>query len=485
MLDYVNAASNYLKTIIYLNHFIVRELGCNENDIHVIPNSSEKYISFSKTIQDKFNIKFIDTFRFMSESLSSLADNLSEDKTRFRETLKIFSLSTLNLVTRKGVFSYEYIDHPNKLNETCLPPKQFFYNSLKNEDISDKDYAHAHKENIVTYTKQQIDLCLQTLKLDASHFMTAPGFAFDCMLKHTNVKLERLKQYDIQIFLENGLRGGICHSVKRHVNANIPNIQNINYDTNKPVTWLAYLDCVIVNGLKVKKVHRILRFSQSRWMAPYINLCTNMRVKSRNKFERQFWKLLVNSVYGKCMENNFGLGKDLKQKIHLEKRKSLRTPLILTPGQSGGTISLIPIFAGLSALGSLMSGSASEKKLMNTLPNRPLTSRDIIKYVAKFNTSHIRVVFSRDNLPKKPLAIECGILNLDISSSNGSHWVAFYKIKDKVEYFDSFESVTLSLSGNTTTLSVHYCPPIDVYDDSEIALLNLQTNETNNNFEIY
>ncbi|KAF0752007.1 Uncharacterized protein FWK35_00012627, partial [Aphis craccivora] len=50
----------------------------------------------------------------------------------------------------------------------------------------------------------------------------------------------------------------------------------------------------IVNGLKVKKVHRILHFSQSRWMAPYINLCTNMRVKSRNEFERQFWKLLVN-----------------------------------------------------------------------------------------------------------------------------------------------------------------------------------------------
>ncbi len=408
----------YFHNLVYDSHFIVRELGCNENDIHVIPNSSEKYISFSKTIQDKFNIKFIDTFRFMSESLSSLAYNLSEDKTRFRETLKIFSLSTLNLVTRKGVFPYEYIDHPNKLNETCLPPKQFFYNSLKDEDISDEDYAHAHKVwkkfNIKTlgeysdlYLATDVcllsdvfenfrDLCLQTLKLDASHFMTAPGFAFDCMLKHTNVKLERLKQYDIQIFLENGLRGGICHSVKRHVKANIPNIQNINYDSNKPVTWLAYLDCVnlygksmlsalphknfewfndltiditqikddaeygyilevdviypkqlhdnhndfpflpenkcppnskvkkllttleskfnyvvhyrnlkqaIVNGLKVKKVHRILRFSQSRWMAPYINLCTNMRVKSRNEFERQFWKLLVNSVYGKCMEN--------------------------------------------------------------------------------------------------------------------------------------------------------------------------------------
>ena len=55
-----------------------------------------------------------------------------------------------------------------------------------------------------------------------------------------------------------------------------------------------------------------------------------------------------------------------------------------------------------------------------------------------------------------------------------------------------YESITLSLTGNTTTLSVHYFPAIDVYDDSEIALLNLQTyntfpniNETNNQFEIH
>ncbi|KAF0701430.1 Uncharacterized protein FWK35_00031721, partial [Aphis craccivora] len=124
-----------------------------------------------------------------------------------------------------------------------------------------------------------------------------------------------------------------------------------------------------------------------------------------------------------------------KRKIGMGcKRKGKRTTkikingilLILTPGQSRGAIPLIPIFAALSALGSLMSGSAS------------------------FNISHFRGVLSRDNLPKKPLAIECGILNLDVSSGNGSHWVA--------------------LTGNTTTLSVHYFPPIDVHDDSEIAL---------------
>ncbi|KAF0711133.1 DNA pol B 2 domain-containing protein, partial [Aphis craccivora] len=156
---------------------------------------------FIKTIKDKFNIKFIDTFRFMSEFLSSLAYNSSEDKTRFRETLKIFSLSTLNLVTQKGMKIMRMLISDLYLaTDVCL--------------LSD------------VFEKFR-DLCLQTLKLDASHFITAPGFAFDCMLKHTN----------------NGLRGGICHSVKRHVKANIPNIQKINYDSNKPVTWLAYLDC--------------------------------------------------------------------------------------------------------------------------------------------------------------------------------------------------------------------------------------------------
>ncbi|KAE9522582.1 hypothetical protein AGLY_017004 [Aphis glycines] len=179
--------------------------------------------------------------------------------------------------------------------------------------------------------------------------------------------------------------------------------------------------------------------------------------------------------------------------------------LILTPGQTGGAILLIPIFAGLSALGSLMSGSASEKKLMNTLPNRPLTSGDIIKYIVKFNINNFRGVFSRDDLPKKPRTIECGIVNLDVSSGDGSHWVAFYKLKDKVVYFDSFGDLLPPIElqnyfkGNTIIYNYSnyqdfnsFNCAINVYDDLEIALLNLQTyntfpniNETNNHFEIH
>jgi hypothetical protein len=47
-------------------------------------------------------------------------------------------------------------------------------------------------------------------------------------------------------------------------------------------------------------------------------------------------------------------------------------------------------------------------------------------------------VFSRDDLPKKPYDVECAIVNLDTSSGTGSHWVAYYKYKDTVIYFDSF-----------------------------------------------
>lgn len=44
----------------------------------------------------------------------------------------------------------------------------------------------------------------------------------------------------------------------------------------------------------------------------------------------------------------------------------------------------------------------------------------------------------RDELPEFSLPLECGVINLDSSTSSGSHWVAYAKINDYVEYFDSY-----------------------------------------------
>lgn len=65
-----------------------------------------------------------------------------------------------------------------------------------------------------------------------------------------------------------------------------------------------------------------------------------------------------------------------------------------------------------------------------------MSELDIIKY-AKY-IPHFRGVFMRNTLPKKPSKRECGIVNLDISSGSGTHWVAYFKNGAFIEYYDSF-----------------------------------------------
>ena len=71
------------------------------------------------------------------------------------------------------------------------------------------------------------------------------------------------------------------------------------------------------------------------------------------------------------------------------------------------------------------------------LPNKPLTNFQLIDTVKELKIPHFRGVFMRNDLPRRPLKRECGILNLDGVSGRGTHWVCWYKNNDNF-YFDSF-----------------------------------------------
>ena len=411
----------------YDSHLFIKQLAKVSGDLSTIPSTEEKYISFSKRITvdqyysknmgklfpKKFEIRFIDSFKFLQTSLSKLVENLqSSDFKNLNRVIKTNS----SLLTRKGVYPYDYVTSINKLKERKLPSKEDFYSKLLDQEISDEDYQHANKVwntfNCQTlqdyhdlYLTTDVLLladvfenfrktCLKHYKLDPCHYYTAPGLVWDACLKETKQELQLLKDYDKLMMFEQGIRGGISHISKRYAEAN--NKYMKVFDESKPSTFIQYLDAnnlygwamaqklpthgfkwINVDKLKVlkllekkdtnqgfifevdldypsslwdshndyplapekvkidkvdklicsflpkkhyvlhyknlkqylkegmilKKVHRGLKFYESPWMEPYIRKNTDLRKEAKNTFEKDFFKLMNNSVFGKTIEN--------------------------------------------------------------------------------------------------------------------------------------------------------------------------------------
>ena len=107
-----------------------------------------------------------------------------------------------------------------------------------------------------------------------------------------NIPKEQLSKYCLKIANVHNITTG---KVKKLV----PNLMNKN---NYVIHYRNLQQCLEL-GMKLKKIHRILKFEQKDWMKPYIDFNTERRKEATNEADKNHFKLLNNAVYGKTMDN--------------------------------------------------------------------------------------------------------------------------------------------------------------------------------------
>ena len=221
----------------------------------------------------------------------------------FKYLTKEFGSRNLELLNQKGAHPYKYIDSFKRFSEEKLPDKKCFYSSVKDGTtgdngkkldgyISDEDsltcnkiwnefnmknmgdyHDHYLKKDVLLLAdvfEKFIDTCLKFYGLDPCHYFSSPGLSWDAMLKITGVKLEKIFNIDMYLFIEKGLRGGISYIAKRYSEAK--NIYMRNYDPKKLSNFITYLD---MNNLYGWVMSGYLPYGGFKWLKNVDNFDVN------------------------------------------------------------------------------------------------------------------------------------------------------------------------------------------------------------------
>ena len=325
----------------YDSHFIMQEIGAIVKDyeytnkdgkkcqmnINAIPNNMEKYMAFMLGN----HLTFLDSFQFMSSSLDKLVNNLPKESLKY--TSKMFKGTKFDLMVRKGVYPYDYMDSFDKF-KSQLPSQEDFFSILNNEHISDENYQHAKNvwntfnlENMGEYHDLylQSDIllladvfenfrktCLEYYKLDPCHYFTSPGLSWDAMLNMTDIKLELMTDIDMFQFIEKGMRGGISYIANRYGKANNKNMKD--YKKDEPSKYIMYLDA---NNLYGWAMSQYLPTGGFKWLKQ--NKIDNLDLKKYDKENKKGIILEVDLEYPEKLHdlhNDYPLA---AEKIKVEK----------------------------------------------------------------------------------------------------------------------------------------------------------------------
>ena len=190
----------------------------------IIPKTNEEYISISYGC-----IRFIDSYRFLSESLDKLVKNLDEDDFKFLNKEFPDKWQYLN---KKLAYPYQYfknIDHYK--NPVDNLKKEDFFSKLKNECPDDDEIERTKEifklfdikngeEITKLYCKSDVILLADVIEkffkvsfekygINPLYCVSLPGYTYECALKYTDIKLQTLQDKVLILLIENNIRGGI------------------------------------------------------------------------------------------------------------------------------------------------------------------------------------------------------------------------------------------------------------------------------------
>ena len=297
----------------------------------------------------------------------------------FRNTcLKNYKFDPAHLYTAPGLAwqallntAAEYCEHEKRHKECELFPNEFRLELLTDIDILlmvGKGIGGGITQSVKRYTKtnnkymkdlynpDEKSICLQYL--DANKLcgwamvqnLPTHTFLWKKAQAFTPEKIDELVKKDKRGYL---LEVDVEYPKELHENHNelpfltermnmgrveklVPNLK----DKKRYVVQIKALSQAFKHGLKLKKVHRVIEFQQSRWMKAYIMLNTRLRKDAKNEFEKDFFKLMNNSVFGKTMEN-IRNHKDMK--LVTSDKKYLK--YVMKPNFKGGHLFSKHLFA--------------------------------------------------------------------------------------------------------------------------------------------
>ena len=278
----------------------------------------ESCLDYVKTKNEKLLLKCFNCKTYYEKKFNKELIN------KFKNTYSFCNndINKFFLLLRKGVYRYEYMDSWERFNETSLLSKEDFYSDLNMENIDDIDYRHGNNvfkifklENLGDYHDLYVqsdtllladvfenfrDMCIKVYELDPAHFASLPGLAWQACLKKTNIELELLTDYHMLLMIDEGIRGGICHSIHRYAKANNNYMKKYN-NNNEESLYIQYLDANNLYGWAMSKKLPVNGF---RWLdSDELNEINEEFIKNYNENDIKGYIFKVDVRYPKRLHD--------------------------------------------------------------------------------------------------------------------------------------------------------------------------------------